>query len=156
MWQWYRGPGSYVQRSVRDSMCAVKWLWSWLTEISYGKIRRTESVLLPQCLIDCFNAPVTLPVTQREITVEVCPATHCNTLQHTATHCNTLQHTATHCNTLQHTAMWHDYKGLLMTQCESLLLTSVSGWVRHCEWMGSTLWVDGFDTHWILSSFSCG
>jgi len=30
-------------------------------------------------------------------------ATHCNTLQHTATHCNTLQHTATHCNTLQHT-----------------------------------------------------
>ena len=31
----------------------------------------------------------------------VLPATHCNTLQHTATHCNTLQHTATHCNTLQ-------------------------------------------------------
>ena len=26
------------------------------------------------------------------------PATHCNTLQHSATHCDTLQHTATHCN----------------------------------------------------------
>jgi len=32
------------------------------------------------------------------------PATHCNTLQHTATHCNTLQRTATHCDTLQHTS----------------------------------------------------
>ena len=49
------------------------------------------------------------------------PATHCDTLQHTATHyktlqsttwgrclpathCDTLQHTTTHCNTLQHTA----------------------------------------------------
>jgi len=32
------------------------------------------------------------------------PATHCNTLQHTASHYNTLQHTATHCNTLQHNA----------------------------------------------------
>ena len=34
------------------------------------------------------------------------PATHCNTLQHTATHCNTMQHNATHCNTLQHTATY--------------------------------------------------
>jgi len=31
------------------------------------------------------------------------PATHCNTLQHTATHCSTLQHTVAHCDTLQHT-----------------------------------------------------
>jgi len=51
---------------------------------------------------------------------EMCAATHCNALQHTATHCicvntrlfshketyicSTLQHTATHCNTLQHNA----------------------------------------------------
>ena len=34
----------------------------------------------------------------RDTFVEI-PATHCNTLPHTATHCNTL-----HCNTLQHTA----------------------------------------------------
>jgi len=34
--------------------------------------------------------------------VSVAPATHCNTLQHTATHCNTLQHAATHYVTLQH------------------------------------------------------
>jgi len=44
------------------------------------------------------------------------PATHCNTLQHTATHCNTLQHTATHCNTLQHTA----------TRCKTLQHTAMS------------------------------
>jgi len=31
------------------------------------------------------------------------PATHCNTLHHTATHCNTLQHTATQRNILHHT-----------------------------------------------------
>ena len=51
---------------------------------------------------------------------EMCAATHCNALQHTATHCisvntrlfshketyicSTLQHTATHCNMLQHNA----------------------------------------------------
>jgi len=46
---------------------------------------------------------------QKPISIEACwvtslpcrPATHCNTLQHTATHCNTLQHTATYCNVLQ-------------------------------------------------------
>jgi len=36
------------------------------------------------------------------VSMNMCTATHCNTLQYTATHCNTLQHTATHCNTLQH------------------------------------------------------
>jgi hypothetical protein len=42
------------------------------------------------------------------------PATHFDTLQHTATHCITLQHMATHGNTRRHTA----------TQCNSLQLTA--------------------------------
>ena len=35
-----------------------------------------------------------------QLTLQLAPFTHCNTLQHTAAHCKTLQHTATHCNTL--------------------------------------------------------
>ena len=49
------------------------------------------------------------------------PATHCNTLQHTATHCNTLQHTATHCNALQHTA----------THCNTLQRTATLVFLRY-------------------------
>ena len=76
------------------------------------------------------------------------PATHCNTLQHTATHCNSFSHslpflspsfshtqcmwgtsTASHCNTLQHTAtqcntrtqcMW----GTTATPCNTLQHTA--------------------------------
>jgi len=59
------------------------------------------------------------------------PATHCNTLQHTATHRNTLHHTATHCNTpsavnigleiqiLQHTATHYSALKHTAIQCST-------------------------------------
>jgi len=62
------------------------------------------------------------------------PATHYDTLQHTATHCNTLQYishilttyfllyTAAHCNTLQHAATLVDHIDytFLATHCNTL------------------------------------
>ena len=48
------------------------------------------------------------------------PATHCNTLQHTAAHCNTLAHTATHCNKLRHTATHCDTLQHNATHCNTM------------------------------------
>jgi len=85
------------------------------------------------------------------------PATHCNTLRHTATHCDTLQHTATHtvtwlsiavgcslalwgggctcvcsCNTLRHTATHCDTLQHTATQCNTVQHTAT-----HCNIQGS-------------------
>jgi len=50
---------------------------------------------------------------------QLCTATHCNTLQHTATHCNTLQHTATHCECCQCNSIITSMTlGLVMVWCE--------------------------------------
>jgi len=78
-------------------------------------------------------------------TLHTHPATHCNTLQHTAvmsctkdegcyrarilwglmpaTHCNILQHTATYCNTLRHTATHCDTLQHTATHCNTLQYT---------------------------------
>jgi len=52
------------------------------------------------------------------------PATHCNTLQHTATHCTTLHHTATHCNAMQHTATHCNALQHTATHCNTLQHTA--------------------------------
>ena len=75
------------------------------------------------------------------------PATHCNTLQHTATHrrhasamgnvssqrtathytathCNILQHTATHCKTRQHTTHASATRNAVTTHCNTLQKTA--------------------------------
>ena len=81
----------------------------------------------------------------------IAPASHCNTLQHTATHCNTLQHTGRgpfnrtkstiqiwerllhlechFCNTLQHSATLHD----TATHCNTLQHTAT-----HCNTLQHT------------------
>jgi len=69
------------------------------------------------------------------------PATHCNTLPHTATycktlhhieaHCNTPQHTATHGNTLQHTATHGNTLQHTATHCNTLHNTAPHRITRH-------------------------
>jgi len=65
------------------------------------------------------------------------PATHCNTLQHTATHCNTLQHTVAHCNTLQHPATHTATQSLGLLQ-HYLVFRATSFTATHCNTLQHT------------------
>ena len=69
-----------------------------------------------------------------------CPASHCNTLQHTTTHCNTLQHqestwncvtSVTSCITLQHTATHYNSLQHTATSGEHVELCDVRDVLHH-------------------------